>query len=244
MKNNVIIKSGNHNINLHTNDVDNPQKIILCLHGFNGNLWGDGFSILRKSFNDALVCSFDSAGHGESEVSSLEMRMDLICKEVFDTVDFLAKKFRNVPIFIFALSYGAYRTITTLFHYGLPNVKYIVFANPAFKMLKVLQKLKNFNYFELKDNSIVPMKQKLNKYLTKAFLDDIYIGDVYSLKFKQIPTTIFIGTQDTLIERQDTLDFAKLHNCTIKYLNDDHCVNKQESWEEIIRYLEDLKWKI
>lgn len=42
------VYSNNHKIKLYTNSVQNPKKIVLCLHGFNGDLWGDGFSKFRK----------------------------------------------------------------------------------------------------------------------------------------------------------------------------------------------------
>ena len=84
------------------------------------------------------------------------------------------------------------------------------------------------------------MKRKLNKYMTKAFMDDIYQNNVYKLQFNPVPMTIFIGTNDTLIPRQDTLDFAKLHNCKVIYIDDMHCIENQESWQIIIDYLKKL----
>lgn len=35
--------SNNHKIKLYTNGVQNPQKIVLCMYGINGDLWDDGF---------------------------------------------------------------------------------------------------------------------------------------------------------------------------------------------------------
>lgn len=81
------------------------------------------------------------------------------------------------------------------------------------------------------------MKAKLNKYLSKEFIDDLYFNNIYSMQFKSVPSTIFIGENDTLIPRQDTLDFAKEHNCKIIYLDDEHCIGKQESWEKIVEFI-------
>lgn len=234
------IKSGNHNIDLHTNAVKNPKGIILCLHGFNGDLWVDGFLKLKDAFDDVLVCSFDSAGHGNSEIKAMDMRLDLINKEIFDVVLFLTKHYINTPIIIYALSYGAYRTITTLANFDLPNIKHIVFVNPAFKMIDVLQKTKGFDYLKLEKDSIVPMKSKLNKFMTKNFLDEIYQNNVYKMKFKQVPMTIVIGKNDNLISADDKLDFAKLHKCDVVYIDDGHCIENQESWQTIINFLGEI----
>lgn len=237
----IIIKSQNHNITLYTNAIKNPRKIVLCLHGFNGNLWGDGFSAIRNKFDDILICSFDSAGHGESEVKSLDMRLDLINTEIYDTLKYLAKKFPSVSIEIMALSYGAYRTLTTMHSLSLPNVNKITFINPALKMLSVLEKIKEFSYKSVKENDLVPMKTKLNKYLRKAFLDDLYKNNVYEFKYdKTIPIKIFIGINDTLIPRQDIIEFTKIYPCQIEYIDDEHCPQKEESWNKIIKYLEQI----
>ena len=237
---NYLIKSGNHKIDLHTNAVENPQKIILCLHGFNGDLWGDGFNKIRRAVDNILICSFDSAGHGNSEVQSLDMRLELINKEIYDVVNHLVKKYPKAKIIVFAGSYGAYRTITTLANYDLQNVEHIVFVNPAFNMIEILQRLKEFDYFKLDESSVVPMKQSLNKYLSKKFLDDLYKNDAYTLKFTPIPMTIFIGTQDSLIPRRDTLKFLENHKCFVKYIEDEHGIEKPENWQQIIEYLKQL----
>lgn len=236
----ILIKSNNQEIALVTNGIENPRKIIVGLHGFNGNLFGDVFSHLKNAFDDTLVCAYNSAGHGESKIKSLDMRLDLIAEELPIVTNYLAEKYKNIPIIIFATSYGAYRTMTSLSRFDLPNVKQIVFLNPAFKMLEILEKIKEFDYNALKDDALVPMKQSLGKYLSKKFLDDLYENDVYRLKYPQIPMTIFIGKRDSLIPRNDTLDFARIYGSEVKYIDDEHCIENQENWNIITDYLKGL----
>ena len=237
----VKISCGSFDLLLHTNGVKTPKKIILCLQGFNGDLWGDGFSVLKDMADDILVCSFDSAGHGESQVKSLDMRLNLINQEIVNVVKYLSATYENLPIIIYAISYGAYRAMTTLAKYELPNVKHIVLMNPAFKMLDILQKLKEFDYKSLKAGDIVPMKASLNKYLRKDFLDDIYENNVYKFKYDtKPPMTIFVGLQDGLIPRQDILSFADVYPFEIKYIDDDHCPKTPESWQTIKEFLKSL----
>lgn len=230
----IEIKSNNHKIKLYTNGVVNPKKIVLCLHGFNGDLWGDGFDRLRGSFDNILVCSFDSAGHGESEIKSIDMTMkDVVC-EITDVINYLNKTYSCTPVFLFALSYGGYRAMVALAQNDYKNIKGIIFVNPAFRMLQCLEKLKEFDYNTLPSNALVPMKLKLNKFLSKSFLDDLYNNDIYSMHVEiKVPIYLLIGENDDLIPRSDLMEFASIYDCTIMYLDDGHCLKNENSWVKI-----------
>ena len=130
------VYSNNHKIKLYTNSVQNPKKIVLCLHGFNGDLWGDEFSKFRKLLakeDEIFVCSFDSAGHGMSEVDSLNMTLDLVLQEITDVVNYLENKFKHTPLYFYGTSYGGYRAMVAISKYNYKNLKGIVLVNPAIK---------------------------------------------------------------------------------------------------------------
>lgn len=237
----IDIVSDSHTVKLYTNGVSEPTKIVLCMHGFNGDLWGDGFSKLRKKFDNILVCSFDSAGHGESEIKSLDITLDLVIDEITNVVNYLAKIYPNVPVYFYAISYGGYRAMVSVARNNYSNLKGIILVNPALKMLNVLEYLKDFDYKSLSPDSVVPMKASQNKYLSKKFLDDLYLNDVYKLPYKMnIPIKLVIGTNDDLIPRQDLTDFAKMTNCECILLDDGHCIEKDDSWQEIIKLIKEL----
>lgn len=234
----INLKFENHNLKLLTNGVENPEKIVLCMHGFNGDAWGDGFSKFRKQFDNILVCSYDSAGHGESEIPSLEMSVSAIESELEAVLQYLSKTYPSVPITIFASSYGAYRTMISSAHGKVKNVKQFIFANPAFKILNVLEIMRDFTYASLPENATVIMKKSLNKFLSKKFLDDLYNSDLFKQNYtSHIPTTIFLGTHDTLVPKQHTLDFAKIYPCNIIEINEDHNIENPESWQKIIDFI-------
>lgn len=237
----VDILSGNHTVKLYTNGVSTPTKIILCMHGFNGDLWGDGFSKLRKKYDDILVCSFDSAGHGESEIKSLDITLDLVIDEITDVVNYLAKTYPDVPLYFYAISYGGYRAMVSIARNDYSNLKGIILVNPALKMLNVLEHLKDFSYKSLSPDAVVPMKASQNKYLSKKFLDDLYLNDVYKLQYKmQVPIKLIIGTNDDLIPRQDLIEFVQMTKCECIYLDDGHCIDTDASWEEIVKLIKEL----
>lgn len=238
------INSNNHKIKLYTNGIKNPQKIILCMHGFNGDLWGDGFSKLKKRLSnedEILVCSFDSAGHGESEVNSTNMTLDLVIQEITDVVNYLEKQFRSVPIYFYAISYGGYRAMVAISRNQYKNLKGIILVNPAVRMLKILETLKEFDYKKLNKDSIVPMKSSLNKFLSKKFLDDLYENDLFKLTYKtKVPIKLLIGEEDDLIPKQDLKDFADLTKCDCEFLEDAHCIEDDKSWERIVEIIKEL----
>lgn len=238
------IGSGNHRIKLYTNGVKNPQKIILCMHGFNGDLWGDGFSKLKKRLtadDGILVCSFDSAGHGESEVKSIDMTLDLVIQEISDVVDCLEKQYKDVPIYFYAISYGGYRAMVAVSRNEYKNLKGILLVNPAVRMLEILENLKEFDYKKLGADDTVPMKSSLNKYLSKKFLDDLYENDLFKLTYKMnVPIKLLVGKDDDLIPKQDLKDFVNLTKCDCEFLDDSHCVKEDKSWERIVEIIKKL----
>lgn len=240
----IEINSNNHKIKLYTNGVQKPQKIVLCLHGFNGDLWGDGFSKLRKKLSDEdkiLVCSFDSAGHGESEVNSIDMTLDIVIQEITDVVNYLQDKYKDIPLYFYAISYGGYRAMVAISRNEYKNLREIILVNPAVKMLKTLEILKEFDYKKLSDDAIVPMKRSLNKFLSKKFLDDLYENDLFKLTYKtNVPIKLFIGKEDDLISKQDLKDFAELTKCDCEFLEDSHCVKDDKSWERIVESIKEL----
>lgn len=108
-------------------------------------------------------------------------------------------------------------------------------------MLEVLEKTKGFDYKKLDSDSKILMKSSLNKYISKKFLDDLYLNDLFKLQFKMnYPITLVIGTKDDLIPRQDLKDFETLTKCKSIYLDDEHCLKKDSSWLKIIEVIKEL----
>ena len=64
-------------------------------------------------------------------------------------------------------------------------------------MLEVLEKTKGFDYKELEYDSKILIKSSLNKYISKKFLDDLYLNNLLKLQFKvDCPIILVIGTKD------------------------------------------------
>lgn len=240
----VELVSDNHKIKLCMNDVKNPNKIVLCMHGLNGDLWGDGFSKLKKRLpieDKILVCSFDSAGHGESEVNSIDITLDIVIQEITDVANYLEREYKNIPLYFYATSYGGYRAMAAIAKNRYENLYGIVLVNPAIKMLEILEKLENFDYKKLNDDSTILMNSDLNKFLSKKFLDDLHDNDLFSVDYKmEVPIKLVIGNEDDLIPKQDLIDFANLTKCQCEYFDDGHCIKNEKSWARIVEIIKEL----
>ena len=224
----------NYTINAITNGAEEFGKIVFCFHGFNGDKWGDVYNGLKHIIKDSLLVSFNSCGHGDSEVSSIDMKLDLILEEIDVVVDFFRQQYPNKPVVFVAGSYGAYRVMNYLIKYK-PEIRKIVYINPAFKILKILEMLKEFKYSELKDDDFVPMKRSLNKFMKKEFLDDLFENNLYAKKYDlDYDTKIVVGSKDTLIPIEDTLEIAEKYNYDITYVDDEHCFENEDNWKVVL----------
>ena len=240
MKKDIFINVRDYLIHLVSNGANNFDNIVICFHGFNGDKWGDSYSGLKKILTHSLVVSFDSCGHGKSEILSEDMRLDLILEEIDVVYNFLKQEY-NKPIIFVAVSYGAYRIMQYLIKYK-PTIEKVVYINPAFNILKVLEKYREFNYLELHDNDKVSMKRSLNKFIKKPFLDDLYFNDLYSKVYDlDYNSSVVVGKGDTLIEIQDTLKIASMYNYPIIYVDDTHCLENKDNWKIVANIVEDIK---
>ena len=241
MRKNILIRLDTHSIDVLTSGAEEFEKIVICFHGFTGNKCGDAYSGLEGRLSHSLVASFDSCGHGESEISSEDMRLDLILEEIDAVVTYLKKEYPNKPIILVAGSYGAYRVMQYLIKYR-PNISKVIYINPAFRFLQTLERLREFKYCDLKENDKVVMKKSLNKFLKKDFLDDIYENDLYSRTFDlNYNVEIVVGEKDTLIPTADVLEIANRYNYPVTYVDDAHNFENKENWQKVVNMLEEAQ---
>lgn len=241
MKKNIFIQMGTYNIDLITNGEDEFDKIAVCFHGFNGDKWGDAYSGLKKRIDNALVVSFNSCGHGDSMVKAEDMRLDLILEEIDVVIKYFQENYPLKKLVFVAVSYGAYRVFQYLIKYK-PNIHKVIYINPAFRILETLENLKEFKYALLKDGDMVPMKRSLNKFMSKAFLDDLYQNNLFNEKFDiSYDSEIVFGTKDTLIPRSEGLEIAEKYNYKVTYVDDYHCFENKENWDKVVDIIKEMK---
>lgn len=241
MQKNVTIELKNHKIELISNGAEEFDNVVVCFHGFNGDKWGDAYSGLKRRAENSLVCSFDSCGHGTSEVASDKMRLNEILDEINAVLKIIKKEVPNKSIILVAVSYGAYRVMHYLYKYK-PDIQKVIYINPAFRMLEILQFTKNFKYSELQENQLVSMKRSLNKFMHKSFLDDLHHNNLYQLEERvNYDTDVFVGTRDTLIPLDDTLEIVKKHKYNLFFVEDEHCFMEKENWLKVAERIKGIR---
>ena len=237
MKKNISISIKNYVIDLITNGVDDFNKIVLCFHGFNGDKWGGPFGGLKNLLSDSLVCSFDSCGHGDSNVASEDMRLCDILEEINVVIEYLKDTFHK-PIVLVANSYGAYRVMWYLIRFN-PNLNKVIFVNPAFRLLKILEIIRGFKYENLQPDDRVMMKSDTNKFLSKNFLDDLNECDLYKTYYScDCDIKIVVGKRDSLIPVEDTLELSKKCGFEITYIDEEHRFENKDNWRVIASMIE------
>ena len=83
------------------------------------------------------------------------------------------------------------------------------------------------------------MKKSLNKFIKKDFLDDLYNNNLYSQTFDiNYNSQIVLGTRDSLIPAEDTIEISKKYNYKITYINEEHCFEDKESWQVVADMIE------
>ena len=238
MKGSIILKTKTHNLELITNKAENFDKIVLCFHGFNGDKWGDSFSKSKKMLNNTLVCSFDSAGHGTSEVLAHHITMDIVLDEIDTVITYLKQSFPTKPIYLLGVSYGGYRIVAYLIKYK-PQIKKAVLINPALKMAEILEMIQGFNLKELKEDDYIVMNYEENKFLTKQFAQELKDCNLYNEKEINYNITIIKGTRDSLIPPIHITEFARKYNKRVVEVNDEHCLENPESWQTVFKQIDE-----
>ena len=237
MKGSIILKTKTHNLELITNKAENFDKIVLCFHGFNGDKWGDSFSKSKKMLNNTLVCSFDSAGHGTSEVLSHHITMEIVIDEIDTVITYLKQNFPTKPIYLLGVSYGGYRIVAYLIKYK-PQIKKAILINPALKMAEILENIQGFKLEELSDDDYIVMHSGLNKFLTKQFVQELKDCNLYNEQSLNYDITIIKGRQDSLIPPSHITEFSQKYKKRVVEVNDEHCLENLESWQTVFKEIE------
>lgn len=237
MKGSIILKTKTHNLELITNKVEDFENIVVCFHGFNGDKWGDTFSKAKKHLKNSLVCSFDSAGHGTSEVLSHHITMEIVMDEIDTIINYLKQNFPTKPIYLLGVSYGGYRIVAYLIKYK-PQIKKAILINPALKMAEILEDIQGFKLEELSDDDYVVMHSDLNKFLTKQFVQELKDCNLYNEKEINYDITIIKGEQDSLIPPSHITEFAQKYNVKVVGVDDEHCLENSQSWQTVFQEIE------
>ncbi len=248
---------------------EQPKAVVLLVHGMgeHSSRYAD-FVVPKLIEQNISVIAFDHFGHGKTEG---RRGHNPSFEAVLDSVSIMLEKskevFGNIPTFLYGHSMGG----NVVLNYALrrtSNIKGVIATSPFLKLAfqppkmklsigKLLQKIAPSMTMgnELDPNDISRDKVEVQKYIDDSLVHS-KISPNYSITFIEtgkwavknarnlsIPTAIFHGTGDKIIDYKASQEFAnKTDNATIKLyeggyheLHNDLC--KEDFIADIIEWI-------
>lgn len=196
------------------------KEIIIACHGFAGDKESSAIEALANEMteNNVGVICFDFPGHGKSEVNADKLTIDNCIQDVNDIEKFVIDTYGNIPISIFATSFGAY---ITLINIARNNKRYknIILRSPAIRMEKIYKDtLLRESLEEYKKRGYTKLGFEREMLVLYSFLEELEKNDIFKIfENKEIPNMYIIqGNQDDIAPIKDTEEFIEEHKENIK----------------------------
>ncbi len=196
------------------------EEIIIACHGFAGDKESSAIDALTNEMvkNNIGVICFDFPGHGKSEVESDKLTIDNCIQDINDIEKFVIETYGNIPISIFATSFGAY---ITLINIARNNKKYkkIILRSPAIKMGEIYKNaLLRESIDEYKTRGYTKLGFEREMKVPYSFLEELEANDVFKIyENKETPNMYIIqGDKDDIAPISDTKKFVSEHSQSIK----------------------------
>ena len=245
MEKNIVLKVKEYNIFAKAylpNEVNSLKQIIIACHGFAGDKKSSAIKLLADEMikNGIGVICFDFPGHGESLVDGSKLTINNCIQDVNLVEEYIKQKY-NIPISIFATSFGAYITLINILQ---NNKKYnnIILRSPAIKMANIFRgKLLRVPEEDYKNRGYTKLgfeREIIIPYSFMKELDNIDLIEIY--KGKEIPKIHIIqGDRDDIAPIEDTKNFLSLNpnKIILKVIKGaDHRMKGDGELEEAIEY--------
>lgn len=241
-KNSVTITSINHyNISAtYYGPASSPSEIIIACHGFGGDKESSAIIELADKatmHNIGLIC-FDFPGHGESEVNADKLSINNCINDIISIENYIKSTFQDIPISIFATSFGAYITLLKIFKYQT-TYKHIILRAPAIKMDEIFKNSlirENMSDFKERDFTQLGFERKMD--VPYSFYKDLTVNNILNLYNNNQKILIIQGTEDDIAPITDTYEFINLDKTNISLIpieGADHRMKKEGELEKTIQ---------
>lgn len=110
------IQSSNYKISAKSYIPKNMKEIVIACHGFAGDKESSAILALANELAKekiGVIC-FDLPGHGESEVNADMLSIQNCIQDINAIEEYIIKTYGNIPVSIFATSFGAYLTLINM----------------------------------------------------------------------------------------------------------------------------------
>lgn len=138
MKTYEIVTKDNYTLSIHTFDIDNPKAVIQIVHGMEEHQERYENFALFLNQNGYCVVSSDMRGHGKTAKNLGHFKdkkgyLELITDQI-KVRELIAKKYPNVPVFLFAHSMGTIITRVLLQSHSKDYKKIVLSGYPNYRL--------------------------------------------------------------------------------------------------------------
>ena len=216
------------------------KEIVIGIHGFSGDKESSVLTALGKEFtkhNLALIC-FDLPCHGENDNSQV-LKLSDCFNSVKIIFDYVKSNFKDIPISVFATSFGGFLALSYLSQ-NIENLHKLILRAPAIHIHKILTNVILPEHNIKKEDLIHPVNLG---YAKPIYVDSSFISDIKNADLEHISTTdhfiyILQGKQDDVVNAEDNANFFnKKYPDKHKFIyfeNADHRFKKPGELEKII----------
>lgn len=223
---------------------DKVKNILVAIHGFAGDKESSVIKAIAENLNETtLIITFDLPCHGKDEEKS-ELRLNNCINYLKNILDFIKNQYKNIPISLFATSFGAFILLNHLKDHN-STFEHIILRAPAIFMDEVLTNS------ILKDHGIT-LQQFLSQstnlgydktiLVGKNFLQDLKENSLASHKFSQ-QIDIIQGDKDDVVDVKKNEAFfnSNFVNFSLHYIKDaDHRFKNPTDISKIIKIVKNI----
>lgn len=186
-----------------------PKEVVVGVHGFSGDKESSVLIALAKELNknNIALVTYDLPCHGAND-NTKYLNLDTCINSIGEAVEYSKSTFKNVPISIFATSFGSYLTLAYLSKHS-EKINKLILRAPAIYMSKVLEEnILPFNGF-----SSEKIENVINLgYEQPLYIDKCFINDLRNLNLEQLPLInnfiyILQGKNDDIVDPKDNAKF-------------------------------------
>lgn len=229
-----------YNISYEETIPENPDVIVVAMHGFAGDKESGFIKELEKEVNNRNcgLIRFDWPGHGESEANGDNLTIKNCVSDIKSIIEHIKERYPESKLVACSTSFGGYLTLVYNSLYP-EEFEHLILRSPAIKMYDVLNNnimtrehkndLNTNGYFEYGFERLLKVNKKL--------LDELYFYNISKMYDKNICDNISIihGTNDDVVPYEDSLEFSEIHKCSLTpIIGADHRYKKDGELEQVI----------
>lgn len=218
-----------------------PKEVLIAIHGFAGDKDSSVIIAIAKNLAELGVCtiSFELPCHGADACNSNLNFFDCI-NSVAEIINFAENTYKNLPISIFATSFGAFLILNYLKTCD-KKFKAVILRSPAIDMPNILVNkiLPEHNLSLIDLNKTQNLGYGNPLYVDKKFIVDLY-SNALDNSFSEPNNTYFIlqGLKDDIVDPNYVFDFCEKHFKNrfflYKFENADHRYKNPGELEQIV----------